>query len=493
MKVTASTLKKVAGVIWLGIGLMLVTRGLLMIFGKADASAWARTLAILLGLVLGAGKGKFALSKAAARNMKRIDALPSPRIWNVFAPKFAILIALMIGLGMGLRAAAARGWLGGFTGVGGIYVGIGMGLIVSSAAYLLKPRPPMSTRTDTKPVDPPRKNGLMLMNLGTPDAPETAAVRRYLREFLSDPRVVEVPRPLWLTLLNLIILPLRSPKSAKAYRKVWTERGSPLMFHMTDVAEKVTPRMGPNWDVEIAMRYGNPSMESALDKLVERGCDPIVVMPFFPQFSNSTTGSIQAELSRIAFKRRSQPALHFVAPYYDDPGYLDAVAATAIEARKGKEVDFTVISFHGVPEKYIKKGDPYAEQCKRTAWGVVERLGLERDQWELCFQSRFGPDPWLQPYLDEFVTGIAKDKPRIQVILPGFAADCIETLEEVGLELREDFEEAGGVELIVTPCINSTPLWIDTVERLSRCAGKPGGCPVTDEAWQRRPESTTTA
>lgn len=473
MRTSATTLKKIAGVVWLGVGVMLAVRGLGMVFVKADASAAGAATSLVLGVLLGSAKGKFALGQAARRNIKRIDALADPRIWHVFAPMFAVLIALMIGVGAALRAAAARGWLGGWIVVGGIYVGIGAALVVSSAAYLLEPRPPLPTRTDAPPARRNRRTGLMLVNLGTPDAPTPGAVRRYLRQFLSDPRVVEFPRPLWWVILNLFVLPIRSRASAAAYRSVWTERGSPLLHHMQDAAAALRPRLGGDWDVEVAMRYGNPSLGAALDRLTARGCEPVVVMPFFPQFSNATTGSIQAELARLAFRRRDQPALQFVPPYPDHPGYLDALAVTVAEAREGRPVDFTVISFHGLPEKYVEGGDPYVDHCTRTTWGLVERLGLERHEWEMAFQSRFGPDPWLQPYLDELVPALAGDHERVQVVLPGFACDCVETLEEVGIRLRAAFAAAGGGELIVTPCLNARDEWVAAVEELVRRAAAP--------------------
>ena len=309
--------------------------------------------------------------------------------------------------------------------------------------------------------------GVLLVNLGTPDAPTTAAVRRYLRQFLSDRRVVDVNRLLWWPLLHGIILPLRSPKSAHAYREVWTERGSPLMSHSLDSLEALRARFtGESLRIALAMRYGNPSIAAGLHEL--RGCTRILVLPLFPQYSDATNGSVHAEAARVALSRRDAPALCLLPPFPDDAGYIQALAARVKETEHGRRIDHRFVSFHGIPKRYADLGDPYPTHCRLTAEALARTCGWKDDEWSLCFQSRFGREPWLQPYADEHVPGLAKRYPHALVLTPGFVADCLETIEEIGIRLVEDFRAAGGEALHVVPCLNAHPTWIDALEGILR-------------------------
>lgn len=458
------SLKILAGSIWLIVGIGLASVGFRFVFGLHEGGEAGSVAGIAASLLLGAGigilKGRYVLSRTARRNRRRIEALKEPRFWKVFTRNFYVLILGMMLLGRGLRALAARDLLGGYTGVGGIYIGIGLALAVASYAYIQKPPAPMPTRSDVRPPACPTKLGVLLVNLGSPAAPTTSAVRRFLRQFLSDPRVIEVNRVLWMFVLNVIILPFRSSKSAALYQRVWTEDGSPLLLYSRQLESSVQAGLGEQTPVALGMRYGDPSLHSALEKLRAEGCDRVRVLPLFPQYSNTTTGSVQSAVFDVVSSWRNQPSLDFVPAFYDDPGYIEALAACCDEVSAG---DFTVFSFHGLPEEYVKKGDLYLEHCTRTAWLLAERLGLKRDQWELIFQSRFGDEPWLQPYADEFVPALAARYKRVRVVAPAFTADCLETLDELGVELRDDFLEAGGEELILVPALNDHPAWIAAV------------------------------
>ena len=464
MRVSHKTLNAVAGTVWLLVGTGLSIVGVRFVFGwnevDAERTALGITAALAIGALVGSAKGRYVLSRTANRNKKRIRDLVEPRIWQVFTGRFVIVIAGMMALGRGLRALAAEGWLGGFLGVGGLYVGIGMALAVASRAYFAKPPPPMPTRLDAAPVKPPALRGVLLVNLGSPEAPTPSAVRVFLRQFLGDRRVVEVNRLLWAFVLNVIILPFRSSKSAAMYQTVWTDEGSPLIVISRRLHAALARRLGDERPLALAMRYGKPSIADGLAELRAKGCEEVLVVPLFPQYSNTTTGSVVAEVNRIAEREREQPTLSYLPPCCDDPAYIEALALRAEQHPTG---DFTVFSFHGIPESYVKAGDPYMEQCGRTAWALAERLGLKRDQWEMVFQSRFGDEPWLQPYLDEFVPALAATTPSVRIIAPSFSADCLETIEEIDERLREDFVEAGGQELIVVPSLNDDPAWVEAL------------------------------
>lgn len=316
---------------------------------------------------------------------------------------------------------------------------------------------------DIEKLEETGRIGVLVTNLGTPDAPETGALRRYLREFLSDPRVVEVPRLLWWLILNLIILRIRPARSAAAYRTVWTDEGSPLMTHTSAIARalqaKMSERFGDDVRVEFAMRYGNPSISEVTDRMLSRGVNKMLVLPLFPQYSGATGGStfdaIGAELSR----RRQVPSLRFVDHYHDHPDYIGALALSirAFQAEHGKP-DKLLFSYHGVPKRYCDEGDPYFCQCHHTTQLVAQLLDLEEGSYMTVFQSRFGREEWLKPYTDETLKSLpGEGVSSVQVICPGFAADCLETLEEIGEENREYFLEAGGSEYAYIPCLNSHP------------------------------------
>ncbi len=472
MRVSNKTLNTMAAVIWLTVGVGLTTVGVRFVFGLQEGgepgSALGIAAALAVGALIGVLKGKYVLSRTAGRNKRRIAALKEPRVWQVFTSRFLLLILGMMALGRGLRALAAAGWLGGFVGVGGIYVGIGLALGVASTAYFAKRPPALPTRVDQAPATHNqrrnRRRGLLLINLGSPAAPTAPAVRRFLRQFLGDPRVVEVNRVLWAFVLNVIILPFRSRNSAELYASVWMDEGSPLIVYGRRLRSLVADRLQEGFHVVLGMRYGEPSIQQALDEFQAQGCEDVLVLPLFPQYSNTTTGSVAAEVARVALKQRKQINLSFAPPFFDHPLYIEALARRAEACDPG---EFTVFSFHGLPESYVKQGDPYMDQCRTTAWLLAERLGLARSEWELVFQSRFGDEPWLQPYLDEFVPALAPNMKRVRVVAPAFAADCLETIEEIGIRLKDDFLEAGGEELIVVPGLNDDPAWVDAVVALT--------------------------
>ncbi len=305
--------------------------------------------------------------------------------------------------------------------------------------------------------------GVLLTNLGTPDAPTARAVRRYLAEFLWDPRVVEAPRPLWWLVLNGVILRTRPRRSAAAYAKVWGPQGSPLLVIARRQAEAVQRRLaeaaGQVIPVALAMRYGNPSIAGGLEQLHGAGCRRILVLPLYPQYAAATTASTFDAVGHWLRRRRNVPALRLVRDYHDDPAYLDALTASiqAHWAEHGRG-ELLLFSFHGIPKRYVKMGDPYPAECGRTVQGVVERLGLRRGQWKTTFQSRFGPQQWLQPYTDKTLERLPGEGiRRVDLICPGFSADCLETLEENDMGNREVFLGAGGETFHYIPCLNERP------------------------------------
>lgn len=479
MRILPQRLKAIAGVIWVLVGGMLLTRSVPMIEAASVQSGWVTTIvSLILGAFLGAVKGRFVLSRTARRNRARIEELPHAFIWNVFTRNTWLLVASMIGLGMLLRGGAAAGWFS-WASIAAIYAGIGAAMLVSSWSYFRVIPPPLRTRVDSFGPLALRKVGVLVANLGTPDAPTTAAVRRYLRQFLWDSRVVEVWRWVWFVILNVIILPLRAPGSARAYKRVWTEQGSPLLTNSQAFCDALAKRLGDEFEVCLAMRYGNPSLKVGIDTLRQAGCENVIVAPMFPQASNTTTGTLQAEVARVAGLRRDAPALQFVGPLYDDPGYIRALAQRVRCAVAGKDVPFYAFSFHGLPEAYVVNGDPYLEHCRVTSVLLARELGLSRSQWEMVFQSRFGDEPWLQPYADKFVVGLAKTERRVAIVLPGFAADCLETIDEIGVELRQEFEAAGGEQLIVVPALNDDSDWVEAMARSVRALAQSA---QTDEA-----------
>ena len=315
--------------------------------------------------------------------------------------------------------------------------------------------------------------GILVTNLGTPEEPTPASLRRYLREFLGDPRVVEAPRWLWWLVLNLVVLPLRSRRSAALYRAVWTPEGSPLLVTTRRQVEELQRRLevltGSRIAVEAGMRYGEPSVAAALRRLAGSGCSRILVLPLYPQYSATTTGSTFDAVARELSRWRVLPELRTVRSYATDPGYLDALAASIREHwrhhGRGKKL---LMSFHGIPRRYAEAGDPYPEECRATATALAQRLELHEGAWALSFQSRFGREPWLRPYTDETLAawGHAGVGP-VDTVCPGFAADCLETLEEMAVTNRRIFEQAGGTGFRYIPALNHRP---DHMEALARLA-----------------------
>ena len=299
-----------------------------------------------------------------------------------------------------------------------------------------------------------------MVNLGTPDAPDPGSVRRYLKEFLWDRRVVEMARPAWWLVLNLIILNTRPRRSARAYQKVWTEQGSPLLTisrkQRDALAELLQLRFGCTVPVALGMRYGKPSIRSALNELREAGARRILVLPLYPQYSATTTASIFDAVTAELRHWRWLPELRFVNHYHDEPAYIGALADSVRRHRaEFGDADKLLMSFHGIPEEYFHKGDPYFCECQKTGRLLAEALGLAPNRWQLSFQSRLGPKQWLQPYTDKTLEELGgKGVKSVQVICPGFAADCLETLEEVAMENREVFLAAGGERYDYIPCLN---------------------------------------
>jgi protoporphyrin/coproporphyrin ferrochelatase len=314
--------------------------------------------------------------------------------------------------------------------------------------------------------------GVLLVNLGTPEAPEPRALRRYLKQFLWDPRVVEVPRPLWWLILHGVILNLRPARSARAYQAVWSEEGSPLLLHTRDQARTLQAALAHSYGervlVDFAMRYGQPAIPGALQSLWDRGVRQLLVLPLYPQYSGPTTGSTFDALAEDFRRRRWLPELRFVNHYHDHPAYIAALADSIREHwREHPRADRLLFSYHGEPRRYLDEGDPYHCQCHKTTRLVAEALSLESHQYLTTFQSRFGREPWLQPYTDESLQTLAAAGCRaVQVICPGFAADCLETLEEIGQENRDHFLAAGGERYEYIPCLNAHERHIDTLAQL---------------------------
>ena len=312
------------------------------------------------------------------------------------------------------------------------------------------------------------KIGVLLVNLGTPDAPTATAVRRYLKQFLSDRRVVEIPALLWQPILRGIILNTRPQKSAKAYAKVWTDQGSPLASFTIAQTEALAVRMEGAVDVRYAMRYGNPSVPDQLAAMKQAGCNRILIAPLYPQYSGATTGTVQDEAYTTLTKMRWHPAIRTLPAYHDDPGYIGALK-TSVETSLAA-LDFTpdalVISFHGMPERTLHLGDPYHCHCQKTARLLSEAMDREL---VVSFQSRFGRAKWLEPATDATIERLAKEgRTKIAIFAPGFSVDCLETLEELAIQGREQFEEAGGTHFAYMPCLNDSEVGMDLLETLIR-------------------------
>jgi protoporphyrin/coproporphyrin ferrochelatase len=318
----------------------------------------------------------------------------------------------------------------------------------------------------------PERVGVLLINLGTPDTADTRGLRVYLKEFLSDPRVIEDQGLLWKLVLNGIILRTRPGRKARDYRKIWnTEKNeSPLKTVTRSQAEKLAADIGSDRVlIDWAMRYGNPSIASRIQALTAQGCDRLLVMPLYPQYSAATSATVCDEVFRVLGNMRAQPTLRVTPPYYDDPTYIEALAVS-IETHLSKlpfQPEVIVASFHGMPKKYVDKGDPYERQCVATTDALRKRLGLDQTRLLLTFQSRFGFDEWLQPYTDKTMEKLGKDGVRrVAVVTPGFAADCLETLEEIAQENAEIFRHHGGEQFSFIPCLNDSEVGMDMIRQL---------------------------
>ncbi|MDX9975399.1 MAG: ferrochelatase [FCB group bacterium] len=339
-------------------------------------------------------------------------------------------------------------------------------------------------------MQPGERVGILLLNTGTTAAPRTKETREYLREFLSDPRVIDIaPWARWL-LVNLIILPFRPRKSAEAYAAIWTERGSPLLAISLDQREGLKQRF-PDAEIEVGMGYGKPSIKEALQKLVDKRVDRIIVAPLFPQYASASSGAVMEAAYRAAAERWNVPPISALPAFYDDPGFLDAWATVAVPPLAEFKPDHVLFSYHGLPERQVRKSDPtghhclatpnccdtpvpanrncYRAQCFATTRALVQRLGLAEGAYTVSFQSRLGRDPWLQPATDQVVTELpTRGAKRLAVLCPAFITDCLETLEEIGLRARESFIEAGGEEFRLVPCLNDNPVWLDALANLLR-------------------------
>lgn len=310
------------------------------------------------------------------------------------------------------------------------------------------------------------KPGVLLVNLGTPDAPTSSAVKRYLKQFLSDRRVVDTPRWLWWPILNGVVLPFRSPRVAKLYASVWMDEGSPLLVYSKRQRDALAARL--DMPVALGMSYGNPSLKSAVDSLLQQGVTRLIVLPLYPQFSCSTVASVWDGLSQIFAGYRSLPDVEFIRDYAEHPAYIAALKASVEKsfATHGKP-DLLVMSFHGIPQRFANEGDDYPLRCEDTFNALTAALELQPGEAMMTFQSRFGREPWLQPYTDETLQGLpAKGVKHIQVMSPGFSADCLETLEEISEQNCEFFLHAGGEKFAYIPALNDDALHIEMMVQL---------------------------
>jgi ferrochelatase len=323
--------------------------------------------------------------------------------------------------------------------------------------------------SDKRPATLTSRTGVLLVQLGTPDAPTKQALRPYLQQFLSDPRVIEAPRLAWWFVLHLLILPRRPKQSAAKYQRIWDPRtGSPLLHWTRTQTEALQQRL-PGVPVRFGMQVGNPPVAVVVSELIQAGVQRLIVLPMYPQYSATTTASAMDVLFHALMRQRRVPALRVVPPYYEHPAYLDAVTAVITDelARLPWNPEHYLLSFHGIPVKYAQCGDPYATHVKRTTAQLIKRLGWPAGSWTQSFQSLFGRERWLKPYTEETLRRLAqRGVKRVFVAMPGFTADCLETLDEIGFEAREAFRHAGGEELHACPCLNDHPRWIEALRTL---------------------------
>jgi protoporphyrin/coproporphyrin ferrochelatase len=312
--------------------------------------------------------------------------------------------------------------------------------------------------------------GVLIAQLGTPDEPTPGALRRYLREFLGDKRVIEVNRFLWWIILNFIILPTRPKRSAALYKRVWTEKGSPLLLTTDELTQGLAKNLAESpVHVAFGMRYGSPSLTTAIDELVSKGCRRILLVPMYPQYSGATTGSTYDMVFQHLLTKRWVPTLRVLEPYYRRREFIDSVAHRVNETLRDLswEPERLIISYHGIPEKYVHKGDPYCCHCSETTAALIPHIEFPQERIIQTFQSRFGRDPWLQPYADETIERLGKEGiKRIAVVCPAFTVDCLETIDEMGHEALETFVEHGGEKLKLIPCVNAHPVWIENLSQM---------------------------
>jgi len=344
-------------------------------------------------------------------------------------------------------------------------------------------------------MTPPRR-GVLIVNLGSPDAPTPRAVRRYLREFLGDPRVLDIPAPARWLLLETVILPFRPRRSAHAYAQIWTSEGSPLVVHSRMLRDALRKELGDDWVVELAMRYGVPSIDAALERLAAGDVESVLVVPLFPQYASASTGSALDAVYAAAAERHNVPPLNVLPSFYAEPGFVRALAAVARELPEDQRPDHVLFSFHGLPERQVKESDTsgshclasesccdaigaanrfcYRAHCAATARALARALGLREEHWTLSFQSRLGRAPWIRPYTDELLPQLyERGVRRLAVACPSFVADCLETLEEIGIRGREQWLRLGGEDLVLIPCLNAHPIWVETLATWIR-RGVPG-------------------
>lgn len=343
----------------------------------------------------------------------------------------------------------------------------------------LRPAGPKPADREFWPADHPRvahgKVGVLLLNLGTPDATDYWPMRRYLKEFLSDRRVIEEPQWKWWPILNLIILTVRPGRKGKDYATIWNNEKNegPLKTITRNQAEQLAQRLGshPNVVVDWAMRYANPTTASRIEALQKQGCERILLVPLYPQYAAATTATACDQAFRALMAMRWQPFVRVAPAYHDDPAYIDALARSMTKslAKLDFEPERIIATFHGMPQKYLEAGDPYHCHCQKTSRLLRERLGIPKENWLTTFQSRFGNDPWLQPYTDMTVERLAKDGiKKLVLVAPGFSADCLETLEELDGENRHIFEGNGGERFAYLPALNDSPEGMDVIEAVAR-------------------------
>lgn len=310
------------------------------------------------------------------------------------------------------------------------------------------------------------KQGVLLVNLGTPESASPQGVKDFLKPFLSDKRVVSIPKLIWWPLLNGIILPFRSPKVAKIYQQVWMEEGSPLMVYSQRQADKLAATL--QLPVELGMTYGKPSIESGLNKLIEQGCESITVLPLYPQYSSTTTAAVSDVLMRTLSQMIALPSYQFIRDYHDHPLYIKALASKVYDYwQQHGQGDYLLCSYHGIPQRLANQGDIYPQHCEKTTELLRIELGLNQDQIGMSYQSRFGKEEWLQPYTDKTLEKLAeKSIPMLDIISPAFACDCIETLEEIAIECKEIYQTAGGNEYRYIECLNDSDVHIEMMASL---------------------------